>query len=462
MSDHDWLRDGLRDAVPPPPPAPTRAEGVRTRVASRRRTATIASVAAAAAVVAAVAVPFSVAGDSQTTPPVSTPTPTTTPTTASPEPDAVACPPPTTEPTGPKSLPTGAVAVRLCDGPGMGFDEPPDALVSGVDALVEVVNTQPIRMDNGGGCTADLGRGYLLAFAYPDGEVQVVSGELYGCHELVVGGTVRDNPERPWQRFIDLLREQRAAGTPSRSITVPACADTQLDDATGTSVVGDPADMKAAVLCVRYQTATKHPALQIDVPAADLAVLLADRAARAHPAEPVGDCGPTTPSWQLVGRTAWGDLTMIDAWCGQWSDYRGHYWDPGAEAQAVIDHLVEEAGSPLPTVDAGSTAEEVVAAYVDFLNAGDRDGARALLHRLAQVELPTSYSRIDFTVEGARPLRFISAYGEATAVTALYREVPTDGSWVDYREARFVVGRDEDGQFRIVNVEIGEVVPTGR
>jgi hypothetical protein len=85
-----------------------------------------------------------------------------------------------------------------------------------------------------------------------------------------------------------------------------------------------------------------------------------------------------------------------------------------------------------------------------------------LLHRLAQVELPTSYSRIDLKVEGVRPLRFISAYRDATAVTALYRVVPADGSWVDYHEARFVVGRDEDGQFRIVDVEIGVVVPTGR
>ncbi len=454
MSDHDWLRDGLRDAVPPPPPAPTRAEGVRARVASRRRTATVASVAAAAAVVAAVAVPFSVAGDSQTTPPVSTPTPTTA---ASLDPAGFGCPPPATMPTGPESLPEGAVAVRLCDGPGMGFDEPADALVSGVDELVEVVNTQPIRKDNGGGCTLDLGRGYLLAFAYPDGEVQVVSGELYGCRQLVVGGTVRDNPERPWQRFIDLLREQRRTATPPAEPGVlPSCSSPDL------SPVGWPDEMVSAVLCARYETATEHGPQQVVVPDADLALLMEDRETRRQEAASPPDECEQPADLQLVGATAWGDLTSTYLWCGLWSDERGHYWTPGPEALGVLDRLVAEAGSPSATVDAGSSAEEVVAAYVDLLNAGDRDGARALLHRLAQVELPTSFARIDFKVEGVREVRYISAYGDATAVTALYREVPTDGSWVDYREATFLVGRDEDGQFRIVNLEVGEVVPTGR
>ena len=61
-----------------------------------------------------------------------------------------------------------------------------------------------------------------------------------------------------------------------------------------------------------------------------------------------------------------------------------------------------------------------------------------------------------------RELRFLSAYGDATAVTALYREVPADGSWVDYREATFTVGRDENGRLGLVHLALGDVVPTGR
>lgn len=456
MTDDQWLRDALGAAVPDPPSTPDRATSARRRARAARRRTTAAVAAGAALAMVAVVVPLTLGGSGSPAPApdVPTPAPTSTPESE--------CPPPDTEPAGAGTLPEAAVSVRLCDGPGIGFDEPDDALVTGVDELVRVVNAQevtgPPRV-----CQTDLGTGYLLAFEYADGTVRSVTGELYGCHQLVVGATVRTHPERPWQRFIELLRTQRAASTPPAGLaTRPSCEDPSVETGIGISPTGRPDDMVSAILCVRYQTATEHRPLPIDVSSADLQVLLADRAARTHPAPPAGDCGPDTPSWRLVGRTAWGDLTVVDAWCGQWGDGRGHYWDPGPQAQRVLDRLVAEAGTPTPTIDAASSAADVVAAYVDLLNAGDRKGAAALWHpRIARPELPTQFGRIDYKVEGVRELRFVSAWRDAVAVRALYREQVGDG-YVPYREAVFMLGRDGAGVFRIVSTQLGDVVETGR
>lgn len=453
MTDDQWLRDTLGAAVPEPPAIPDRAAAARRRARLARRRTAAAMVGGAAIVVAAVVVPLSLGGSGSPAPDPQAPT---TSATAS-----VECPPPDTEPTGPGTLPEGAVAVRLCDGPGLGFDEPDDALVTGVGELVRVVNAQEVT-GAPGACESDLGTGYLLAFSYPDGTVRSVTGELYGCHQLVIGKTVRADPERPWEAFIGLLREQRSEATPATGLaTRPSCEDPGFETGIDTSPVGRPADMRAAVLCARYDTATQHRPLEVDVPPADLQVLLADREERDDLVAPPKGCEQPV-DLQLVGTTAWGDVTVAHLWCGLWSDERGGYWSLGAPAERIIDRLVAEAGTPTPTIDATSGAEEVVAAYVDLLNAGDRTGAAGLWHPMAgRPELPTRYSRIDYKVEGVRKLRFVSAWQDATAVEAIYRERVGDAV-VPYREAIIVLGRDEDGVFRIASFQLGDVVETGR
>jgi hypothetical protein len=461
VNDDQWLRDNLSASVPDPPAAPGRADAARRRArTARRRTAAVIATACAVAVVA-VAAPMALGGSGSPEPATSVPT-TDVPT---PGPAAVACPAPPesgTKPTGPGTLPEGAVSVRLCQGMGPTFQPPADALVTGADELVGLVNEQP-RTPPPSGCNLDLGPGYLLAFAYPDGSVRTATGELYGCHQLTVGSVTRANPELPWERFAELLRAQRRTESPPDDLTVsPNCGDTDIADGPGLSPVGRPDEMTAAVLCVRYQTATEQPTREVTIPTDDLAVLLADRTARAHPVPPPGDCPPNTPDWTIVGVSAWGDLTTTWTWCGAWSDEAGHYWRPGADAQRILDRLVAEAGRPVPEVDAQSSASEVVAAYVDLLNAGDRDGAVALWHPVTgPPELPTTSSHIDYKEEGVKKFPQISAWWDATQVTALYREQIRD-AYVPYRQVVFTVGRDEQGIFRIVGMQLGDVVETGR
>ncbi|MFC6342230.1 hypothetical protein ACFP8W_09595, partial [Nocardioides hankookensis] len=351
-----------------------------------------------------------------------------------------------------ETVPAGAVAVHLCQGTGAGFDTPSDAMVTDVDELADVVNQQTPQAPPKG-CELDLGIGYLLAFEYADGRIVPVGGDLYGCHELRVGTSTRAHPERPWSRFIALLRAQRAqrARLAPQLRARPACGDQQSDSGTGTSPVARPDEMMVATLCVSYETETDHDPQGVPVSADDLAVLLADRADHHEPVSN-DECPVDTPSWVLVGTTRWGDLVTADGWCGIWNDGRGIGGPPGPEAQRVLDRLVRHTGRPVPAVDASSTAEQVVAAYVDMLDADLRDEALALWHPLGTPDLPVGYGHVDAKVESTRALRSISAYDDATAVTALYREVPPDGAYTDYREAVFTLGRDDQGVLRIVHV----------
>ena len=221
-----------------------------------------------------------------------------------------------------------------------------------------------------------------------------------------------------------------------------------------------PGEMTDAVLCVRFETAGEHAPQRVPVSPADLEVLLADRRSPSVPMAPPKGCAQPA-DLRLVGVTAWGDLTTAQLWCGLWSDDRRGLRKPGPQAREVLDRLVAQAGSPRLAVDPGSSAAEVVAAYVDLLNAHDRDGADALWHRLGRPDLPTAYTRIDYKLESVRPLPTVSAYRDATAVTALYREVVRD-ALTPYRRATFTLGRDEDGVLRIVRLDVGEVVETGR
>jgi hypothetical protein len=435
MTDEQRLTDALHEIVPTPPERPGRAPAVEELVRRRRRrTGAATMLAAVAVVVAAVAVPAALSGGGEVPEtPVAQPTPELT------------CPPAGHKPTGPGTLPEGASAVRLCTGPGMPFDAPADALVTDPDQLVAAVNARPEAPEHAM-CAMDLGRGYTLAFGYPGGEVRYVTGELYGCHELQVGSVTRTNAAAPYFQFVRMLRDQRARLDPPGHAAAPvACTDARRGD----SPVARPGEMVVGTLCVHYPTASDSEPIGVGVPDEDLSVLLDD----GQQTRPDAGYDIHAPTLLLVGETAWGDLT---------SRYYDAGWAPGPDAQAILDRLVAEAAPPTPEVDAGSSAEEVVAAYVDLLNAGDRDGAAALWHRLAGTPpIPQGYTRIDYKVEGVRPLRRISAYGDATAVTALYREVVRD-AYAPYRRATFNVGRDEDGVLRIVHVNVGEVIDTGR
>lgn len=336
-TDEEWLREGLADAVPEPPRVPGRASAARERAARSRRRTT-AGVLAAAVVVAAAATVTAVAVDrSPDAPPASGPT------SGSDQPgpyDPPVCPPPPRpgsrgpsdhldhpDPDLPDAVPEGAVSARLCQGVGLPFSVPSDALVTDVDQVVAAVNTlapaDPPRT-----CTADLGRGYRIAFGYADGSTFVVSGKLYGCRELVVGSGYRAHAEIPWGRFTQLLRAQRETAEP---LYDPAVYDVTCDHAP-TSPVAQATDLAVAALCVGNHA---YP-----IPADDLARLRDDMLV--HRSDQDTSACRAVPT-RIVGFSAWGDRIDLRSECGT-SSYaapEGYFWTPGPDVARLLGGLLD-------------------------------------------------------------------------------------------------------------------------
>jgi hypothetical protein len=359
-ADEHWLREQLGAAVPAPPGSTDRLARLRAgrQQARRRRAAAVVVCGCLAVVGATVAAPMLLAGGDR---PEITPTdPSTTTAAVAPTLD---CPPVRVGESdrGPATLATGAMGARLCDG-GLvrSAGAPRDILSLGLDALVASVNAQPKGSE---ACFGPLGDRYLLLLAYPDGTERRVSLDFSGCGSLRVGTVARHNPDQPYEKFMDLLGQQRATATPpAGDLPDPVC----LAQHTGMSAIADPGEMVAARLCVTYNDNGRTTS--VAVPAADLETILeAWRTGPKTPEEKGPGCGPTTPTWVLSGVTRWADSVQITAECDRPTN--GQDWVTlSPTAQAVIDRLVAEAGVQVAQGDAVTTAWQLAADWLGLVN----------------------------------------------------------------------------------------------
>lgn len=289
-------------------------------------------------------------------------TPTAAPTVAAPVP-ALDCPAVQAgqSDSGPSTLTTGATAARLCGG---GLDRsataPHDLLTTGMTTLVAAVNAQPEGFEVCGGPAADT---FLLLLAYPDGTERRVSLNFSGCGSMVVGGVNRLNPYKPYETFMNLLRQQRTTATPPPAVPAPAC----LPQHGSYSPVADPGEMVAARLCVTYNDNGRTTS--VAVPASDLETILG--AWSNGPKTPVKkgpSCSPTTPTWVLSGVTKWGDPVQITAECN-----RATNGNDGvtltSQAQQLVNRLVALAGVKVDDGTNATTAWSLVNAWVTDVNA---------------------------------------------------------------------------------------------
>jgi hypothetical protein len=330
MADLKWLRDALEASVPEPPPSDrVGAIRERRRRARRRRNILVGvSAAVAIAVVAVTPVALRAGGSSDDGLASETRDPTY---------DGPACPPADAKPSGPSTIPRHPVSVRLCPGNGMPIDPPRDALVTGADQVAAVVNDLG-NLPAYPACTDELGPGYRLLFAYPDGSTASAEGELYGCRSVTVGTIVRQGAHKPLDAFVDLLQEQRAASSvPDLALPTPTCGDEQ-QGFEPRSLVADGAPMVQGVFC----RPIGGRVVEVPVDDADVATIAADHA-RQEPHLTLEGCVGDA-AWSIVGRTAWGDRTQIRGACDSYEGDTGSF-TIGAPARQILDALLAKATS---------------------------------------------------------------------------------------------------------------------
>ncbi|WP_183099081.1 hypothetical protein [Nocardioides pelophilus] len=350
--DERWLREGLASAVPEPPTNPDRARSAERLARRRRRTTMLAVAGTAAAVVAGAVLATTLTGDggdgrAPDDQLVADPAP------------PVACPPAEAkdgvvqgseidqpDPDAPDSVPEGATSARLCQGPGTTFRAPDDALTTGVDDLVAAINAlEPTGEPEV--CTMDLGPGFRIAFGYDDGSAFVVSGQLYGCHTLVVGSGYRSDPEAAQAAFLTALEGQQPGQESTETTTDAeglACPDdgsySYSEPAGGPSLDEVLGDLETAILCVPDGTGAQVSAA---IEPADLALLVEDMAT--HQSNSVLRCALPPPYPTIVAEDSVGTRVVLFSECGTgfWRLPNGMAWMPGKDAVAILDRLVSEA-----------------------------------------------------------------------------------------------------------------------
>ncbi|KRA38324.1 MULTISPECIES: hypothetical protein [unclassified Nocardioides] len=328
--DDQWLRDGLAAAVPTPPEAADRAQRATVK-ARRARQVRVAGVLGVAAVVVGAAVAWTVSsGDDSDRAADGTKAVSVT----CPEvPAEMPYPEKATGKAG-EGVPDGATTARLCQGQGTKFDVPLDALVVGIEDLIATANGLDAYPEWGpnSACNLDFGTGYQIVFGYPDGSTTAVTGELYGCRAVTIGGDdVRSDPETLWARYSSLLREQRDALDPPASTPAAdlSCGGPQVSPA------GRAADMTEAVYCFEGE------GVAIPIPAKDVAVLVADM----QTSGPIGVTRACFTPGRIVGQTAWGDTVQTSALCGgdRWAMEDDLAWSVSPASKAILDRLATEA-----------------------------------------------------------------------------------------------------------------------
>lgn len=234
-------------------------------------------------------------------------------------------------------LPAGATLVRLCRtdaDTGGGSFRPPEAVVTGVDAVVDAARAvQPAPADLA--CTLEGGPTFALWFGYPDGDARSVTYTAAGCrtldvpHPMLGGEAVHD-------AWADALAGQRSTRTPPADAgRLPRCGDL------GGGLT--PLPLKAlpppvrATYCEAVPGATGTAWGSAPVPTPLLRRL---GAAWSADAPPRTRCHERRVS-MLVAVTAWGDRVAFSRRC---TDLRGHggRWAVGPGIAERLDALVPD------------------------------------------------------------------------------------------------------------------------
>lgn len=380
----DRLGRSLIEIVPDPPTGDLAGAARTYARRARRRRQGIVAAAAAVAVLAAVGIPWAVtrggeSGGERDVEPVKEPAVA-----------ALECPPKVERGKLPGKpgvpLQKGAVRAQLCPAGGAGTFQPPrDLLETRLDEFVASVNARPPAESRV--CPANLGTAWTVLVQYADGAVASVTGHNYGCGTVFLGRHVggraegREGAGVVYKKYLDLLTGQRAMREPP-GVEIPLSCPSYNPDGPPFSVV--PPDtavpgLTRAQLCWKSETQTELPFQSADLDARLVQLVNADLAERVTKKYPGGGECRDELRVEIVAQNAWGDRVLIPgSGCG-WFGTGEWFWQPGAVVEQRFEALIEskpESEIPLPTAADGPT--EVVSAWADLLNRGDRTKADSL------------------------------------------------------------------------------------
>lgn len=472
MTDPRDLGEQLRAAVPETPPRPDRAQLAVARARRTRRNRGIVVVAASVLAIAGTLVGVDRLGG-EAGPPVSGPSADATgevPDVDCPEPVRRGDPaPPQQADAGP--LPPGPLVVRLCSiaaGDFGGFTPPADALVTGVADLAELIDSMP-KADLSEPICAAAGRSYSLVFGYADGTERVVQAENGPCAAHVRGvGVVRTGGVELWHEFIAALRDQRANqdgpyAIADFNVTCPGADGSNPWDHTPTATLTP--DAVGRLCWRRKDTETVAEWAGIRLSKRQLSTLVSDLTDPANTHRPTEqECREATLQFALVTVDHWGDRSLVLGDCGGFTistERRDVERRPSSDVQAMIDALVDRAGSAaLPTASPQDGPREIVALIADLLGDDRRAEAEALTLDPSLIDVDGVLDVKPGNVRRLPAPPALSGYDQYVEVESLWGVVGTDGSWEDgdYHQVHLGLVRDRGEVWRLATLtDLGPV-----
>lgn len=454
----DRLGRSLIEIVPGPPTGDLAGAARTLARRARRRRQGVAAGAAAVAVLAAIGVPWTVTrggepGGDRGGEPVKEP-----------EAAALECPNKVDSGTLPgksgEPLKKGAVRAMLCPAGGSGMFQPPsDALESGLEEFVAMVNAQSAGSPASSTCPSNLGIAWTVLLEYADGTTSSVTGENYGCGWLYLGQhdqlepRVREGAEVIYRKYLGLLAAQRATRE-APGVEVPlSCRPSTSPTDEDPKALG----LTHAMLCWRTETLTRTPFQSVPLDDELVALIDADIAQRStgRQHDGGGECNDQLRV-EIVTQNGWGDRTVVSGYgCGLYGG-DNWFWRPSAEVQQRLDELIDskpESEIPLPT--AADEPDAVVRAWADLVNRGDRAKADSLW--VVEPTLPREgVTKIGFKDSSIRrvdpePGAPAAAYSQVWLMEdALYWEGADESS---FRDVDITIVRDSDAEpWRILSI----------